>query len=262
MSRSSETSRKEAVAANTPARTDQNSFVARLQSIVRHWPSTDRLARATGVSPSAFRKWLRGEAEPSRERLVALAQAAGVSTGWLANGEGPEPSLQGLNKETRSRLASLAATGVNAQEFVLLPRHAEAAAAGLEAPPSSAPVGAEFMALRHDWVRSVLGIDPERVQIETALGESMLPGIQDGDLLFIDTGEQGIQRFGLYVLEIAGERFVKRVQPKLDGSVTLISDNGAYEAEHVPAERIGELRVVGRVLWILGPTRGSRRFPP
>src|SRR5690349_9628011 len=90
MSRSSETSRKEEAAANAPALSDQTSFVARLHLIVRHWQSTDQLARATGVSPSAFRKWLRGEAEPSRSRLVALAHAAGVSTGWLANGEGPE----------------------------------------------------------------------------------------------------------------------------------------------------------------------------
>src|SRR5579859_7615499 len=72
---------------------DRTAFIERLQLILRHWPSADRLARATGVSPSAFRKWLRGEAEPSRERLVSLAQAAGVSSGWLVSGEGPAPRL-------------------------------------------------------------------------------------------------------------------------------------------------------------------------
>src|SRR5689334_4640747 len=81
MSRRSEAARSspgaEYLAANAGA------FIARLQEIVRHWPSADRLARATGVSPSAFRKWLRGDAEASRERLVALANAAGVSVGWL-----------------------------------------------------------------------------------------------------------------------------------------------------------------------------------
>ena len=70
---------------------DRAGFVARLHVILRQWPSADRLARAVGVSPSAFRKWLRGEAEPSRERLVALADAAGVDIGWLAKGEGQEP---------------------------------------------------------------------------------------------------------------------------------------------------------------------------
>src|ERR1700741_1347726 len=74
---------------------DKLAFVHRLQIILAHWPSADRLARAMGVSPSAFRKWLKGEAEPSRERLVALAHAAGVGVAWLAEGEGPETSFEG-----------------------------------------------------------------------------------------------------------------------------------------------------------------------
>src|SRR4051794_29949910 len=70
---------------------DQADFAARLRIIAEHWHSTDRLARATGVSASAFRKWLKGAAEPGRDRLVALAAAAGVNVSWLAQGDGPEP---------------------------------------------------------------------------------------------------------------------------------------------------------------------------
>src|ERR1700758_2303413 len=92
---------------NTPRLTgggaDRAAFVARLHAVLRHWPSADRLARAMGVSPSAFRKWLKGEAEPSRERLVALADAAQVGIAWLAKGEGPEPAFH--TTETGSRRA-------------------------------------------------------------------------------------------------------------------------------------------------------------
>ena len=63
----------------------------------------------------------------------------------------------------------------------------------------------------------------------------MEPRIQDGDLLLVDTTEQQFHSFGVYVLEVGGERLVKRVQRKVDGSLTLISDNTAYEADHVPA---------------------------
>ena len=73
---------------------DKTAFVERLKTILQHWPSADRLARAMGVSPSAFRKWLKGEAEPSRERLVALAHAASVGVAWLAEGEGPPPTFE------------------------------------------------------------------------------------------------------------------------------------------------------------------------
>src|SRR5579872_1204144 len=173
---------------------DRDAFVSRLHAILRHWPSADRLARATGVSPSAFRKWLKGEAEPSRERLVALAEAASVSVGWLARGEGPEPRLQTVGQSSRPRGIPSIEAGFDRQEFVLLPKRPEAAAAGPESP--SPPPGAEFMALRHDWVRSVLGVEPDRLLVETALGESMLPNIQDGDLLFVDTAEDRFRSFG------------------------------------------------------------------
>src|ERR1700712_3092588 len=84
-----------------PTGADRPAFVERLQTILAHWPSADRLARAMGVSPSAFRKWLKGEAEPSRERLVALARAAGGGVAWLAEGEGPTPAFEAITSNRR-----------------------------------------------------------------------------------------------------------------------------------------------------------------
>ncbi len=208
-----------------------------------------------GVSPSAFRKWLKGEAEPSRERLVALADAASVSVGWLARGEGPEPQLQGAGRPSRERPdaahGSGHGSGLDTRRFVLLPKRPEAAAAGAETP--APPPGTEYMALRDDWIRTTFGIEPDRLLLEAARGESMLPRIHDGDLLLVDTTEQQFRSFGVYVLEIAGERLVKRVQRKVDGSLTLISDNPAYEADHVPPAEAANVTVVGRVLWHCGP---------
>lgn len=224
--------------------------------ILRHWPSADRLARATGVSPSAFRKWLRGEAEPSRERLVSLAHAAGVTAGWLVNGEGPEPRLREVTGPGRDNGGVTQEAGLDSRQFVVLPKRPEAAAAGPESP--TPPRGTEYIALRHDWVRSVLGIEPDNLLVEIAIGESMQPSIRNGDMLLIDSTDSQFHSFGVYVLEVAGERLVKRVQRKLDGSLTLISDNAAYESEHIAPERSGDVRVVGRVLWTCGPTRGSQ----
>ena len=236
-----------------PLTGERGAFIARLHAILRHWPSADRLARATGVSPSAFRKWLRGEAEPSRERLVALAQAAEVSVGWLAGGEGQEPRLFPHSGPSRPGSAD---ARVDRRDYVLLPRRHEAVAAGSETP--TPPTAVEFIALRHEWVRSVFGIDPDHLLLETAVGESMLPGIQDGDLLLVDATEDRFRSFGVYVLEIAGERLVKRVQPKLDGTLALISDNPVYETEYIPPAQASDVHVVGRVLWTCGPPHGSR----
>src|ERR1700712_4286804 len=112
-----------------PTGADRPAFVERLQTILAHWPSADRLARAMGVSPSAFRKWLKGEAEPSRERLVALAHGAGVGVAWVAEGEGPTPTFEPVGNRRRSTSRD-ASNELDWSQYILLPHRAEAAAAG------------------------------------------------------------------------------------------------------------------------------------
>jgi phage repressor protein C with HTH and peptisase S24 domain len=223
---------------------EQAGFVARLRLVVAQWPSADRLARATGVSPSAFRKWLKGEAEPSRDRLVALAGTAGVSVAWLAQGEGPEPDLVSL--DARARSPDLAA-GAERSQFHLLPKTAKAAAAGSGEHTSDGAT--EFIGFRHDWLRATFNREPDDVILETAIGDSMEPLIGNGDLLLVDTTDQSVRNFGVYVIELRTERLVKRVQRKFDGSLILISDNTRYQPEVITPDVATDVRVVGRVIW-------------
>ena len=46
------------------------------------------LSRRSGISTVSIGSYLKGESDPSRERLVAMASAANVSLFWLATGEG------------------------------------------------------------------------------------------------------------------------------------------------------------------------------
>jgi phage repressor protein C with HTH and peptisase S24 domain len=225
---------------------DQARFVARLKLVMQQWPSADRLAKATGVSTSAFRKWLRGVAEPSRDRLVALADAAGVNVSWLAQGEGPEPDLVELVAHARARLSEQSGY-LSPAQFLVLPKRPEAAAAGDG--HQLANVSAEFIAFRHDWVRTTFSREPADMLLEIAVGESMEPHIRNGDLLLVDMTDRTFRNFGIYVIEARGERLVKRVQRKFDGSLILISDNSVYQPEAIAAELAKEVRVVGRVVW-------------
>jgi len=252
MSHPRENEPKNPTSASTQGAT-RAAFTARLQLILQHWPSADRLARAMGVSPSAFRKWLRGEAEPSRERLVALADAAKVGIAWLAKGEGPPPSLPADAPAGGRTRSAEAEQGLDSSRFILLPKRVEMAAAGTGSSPPLPRPETEYIAFRHDWVRAALGIEPQNLILETAVGESMHPTIQNGDLLLVDTTDRNCNSFGVYVLEIGGERLVKRVQRKLDGSLVLISDNEAYQPDQVSGEMLRDVTVIGRVVWGGGP---------
>jgi len=249
MSRTRETDGKVPSAGSTEG-ASRAAFTARLHVILQHWPSADRLARAMGVSPSAFRKWLRGQAEPSRERLVALAEAARVGVAWLASGEGPPPSFSPSNHGARGRQGEAPAQGVDPSRFIVLPKQAEAAAAGSGTPtaPPARPA-TEYIAFRHDWVRAVLGIEPGALILETASGESMQPTVCDGDLLLVDTTDRTVASFGVYVLDVGGERLVKRVQRKLDGTLVLISDNTSYQNDQISGAMLKDVTVIGRVVW-------------
>jgi phage repressor protein C with HTH and peptisase S24 domain len=223
---------------------ERAGFVARLRLVVAQWPSADRLARATGVSPSAFRKWLKGEAEPSRDRLVALAGTAGVSVAWLAQGEGAEPDFGSLEARARApdRLRS------DQAPFHLLPKVAEAAAAAGSG-QQRAHDAIEFIGFRHDWLRATFNREPEDIILETAVGDSMEPQIGNGDLLLVDTTDQTVRNFGVYVIAVGAERLVKRVQRRFDGSLTLISDNTRYQPETIPPDMAAGIRILGRVIW-------------
>jgi phage repressor protein C with HTH and peptisase S24 domain len=222
-------------------------FAARLQLVVQQWPSADRLAKATGVSPSAFRKWLKGVAEPSRDRLVALAEAAGVNVSWLAQGEGAEPDLMSLAGRAHSPQSFELGGTLNPAQFLMLPKRREAAAAGSGHQTTNLPT--EFIGFRHDWLRTTFGREPSDLILEVAVGESMEPGIHNGDLLLLDATDQTFRNFGIYVVEVRGECLVKRVQRKFDGSLILISDNTMYLPESIDAEMAKEVKVVGRVIW-------------
>jgi phage repressor protein C with HTH and peptisase S24 domain len=227
---------------------DKPAFVSRLQTILAHWPSADRLARAMGVSPSAFRKWLKGEAEPSRERLVALARVAGVSIGWLAQGEGPPPVFETISGARRLPHQDLG-PGVDPEQFVLLPKQPDGT--GTHLPPAPTMFG--FLALHHDWVRTACGTEPDNLLLEIAVGDSMGPTIRDGDTMLIDTADRTLHSVGVYLLQVNDHRLVKRVQRKHDGSLVLISDNSVYQSDVIDAAAAAHVVVIGRVVWAGGP---------
>lgn len=67
----------------------ERSFQARIAELAQLLGSAQALADKAGLSRRVVGKYLAGESDPSRERLVALADAAGVNIEWLASGRGP-----------------------------------------------------------------------------------------------------------------------------------------------------------------------------
>ncbi len=79
-------------------------------------------------------------------------------------------------------------------------------------------------------------------------GDSMTPTISNGDYVLYVPGE--IAENGIYVIDVFGELRCKRIEFKLTGDITVMSDNERYEKEVFKRDD-QTLKICGKVLgWI------------
>ncbi len=70
---------------------------------------------------------------------------------------------------------------------------------------------------------------PDNIKILTAHGDSMMPTINDNDLIWVDTSIKFAAGDGLYLFAINQELFIKRLQiDSFNQTATLLSDNPLY----------------------------------
>jgi phage repressor protein C with HTH and peptisase S24 domain len=92
-------------------------------------------------------------------------------------------------------------------------------------------------------------LDPEKLAVVRVVGDSMMPTLLDGDDIMLDLRNVKPSADAIYVIEVAGDVRVKRLQPRIDGSIIIKSDNPAYETEIISAPDTERLRVLGRAVW-------------
>ena len=137
-------------------------------------------------------------------------------------------------------------------DFVQVPRHDVEASAGPGIFISDESV-VDHISFRREWLTHTLGVDPKRVCVIQARGDSMQPTIDDADLLLIDTRQGKPKSEGIYVIQLHDALLVKRLRFKLSGTVEVVSDNPQYTPETISAAALEQLIIVGRVMW-----RGAR----
>ncbi len=167
-------------------------------------------------------KYLSGKSDPSRERLVKLAEAAGISIRWLATGEGE-----------MSR---------NDDSFIFMPR----SEIGSDRMSVVSDQVVDYVAFKTEWVRETLRADPGRLALIEARGDAMAPTIHSGDLVLIEMSAQSFGPEGVYAIIRPDGLAVKRLVRRLDGMIEVRSDNPLHGYEVASP---GAFNVMGRVLW-------------
>lgn len=204
---------------------DRDKFAIRVRELATFVGGPGKLSERSGLSRAVIGKYLRGKSEPSRDRLVKLADAGGISVRWLATGEG-EMCPEG-------------------DSYVRVPRYSFSAASGGGLQMTSEQI-VNHLAFKAEWVKETLRADPKSlIQVEAA-GDSMAPTILSDDLLLLEATDPPFKQDGVYAILRPTGLAIKRLVKRIDGSFEIRSDNPVYGSEIAPPEAI---KIVGRVIW-------------
>ncbi len=223
--------------------------------------SQEALARRAGYSGQSTIREIESGGVRKPGKLLELASALGVRPDWLASGRGAmladAPATVGqravvvadhrhvyggdeVDESDAEKEAFLA------DHFTLVPRYAVQASAGPGLDVQSEQI-VDHLAFKTDWLRAAMGLDPNKLALITARGDSMEPAIGDGDLLLLDMRELRTLDPSIYVVRMDQSLLAKRLQRLTDGRIRIQSDNPLYSPESVYPD---EIQILGRIVWI------------
>lgn len=209
--------------------------------------------------------------DPSRRRLLDLAQARGVSLAGLSEMIGRNSSYlqqfirkgspRKLEEGDRRKLAQFFGVGeselggseensrpalAGKGDWIEVPRLALGAAAGPGALGADERPFDSFRFSRR-WLKEQ-GLSDGQLSTIRVQGDSMEPLLHDGDEILVDRAQRTL-RDGIHVVRLGDALMVKRLAAAGPGRATLLSQNYAYPPVEVA---LSELEIVGRVVWKSG----------
>ncbi|MGX2947384.1 helix-turn-helix domain-containing protein [Frederiksenia canicola] len=123
------------------------------------------------------------------------------------------------------------------------------ASAGFGAFNSDIYTPSDYIGLSKQWIDS-RGLYRDSLAFIMAVGDSMYPTINDGDMLLINRNAKTPRDGKIYVIRAGDQLWVKRVQGIING-IRLISDNKAiYDPVDVRFDESLDFEVLGQVVFI------------
>lgn len=108
------------------------------------------------------------------------------------------------------------------------------------------------LAFKRDWLAR-MSLKADSLSVIYACGQSMVPTINEGEVLLVDHKQQEPRDGQVFAIERESELLIKRLVRHPAGGWICRSDNPDKiryaDWEPVSAEQLGLLRIVGRVVW-------------
>ena len=184
------------------------------------------VADVLGISRMNFATMKKRNKIPFNELLDFCAKRS-ISINWLLYNQSPESLVEATNRYYKIRYFSDISASAGGGSDVDVEDSIE-------------------LDLDENFI-SYLGGRDELKNIEAlkVTGDSMEPTFSYDDIVFINRAKNVLNRGGVYVIKTEGGLFIKRLLPRIDAKVDVISDNDIYPTQTLS---INELEIVGKVV--------------
>lgn len=197
------------------------------------------LAKEIGVAQPSIFKILSGQSRNPR-RILEIATALGVDPNWLKTGEG-------------SREVSLVVSEPSAEHNVKVDHLSVSAIAGYNGFSNE-----DYPDIIRSIYFSEIGLleiigrrSSEGIYLINIPTDSMAPTINKGDIVFVDVSINAYVGEGVYVFDLNGETYIKRLQRIPTGVIRALSDNPLYPPFDITEKLFNTAVVRGKFIRVL-----------
>ncbi|MDL2313500.1 helix-turn-helix domain-containing protein [Desulfovibrio sp. OttesenSCG-928-C14] len=203
------------------------------------------LASVLGINRSAITQAKKRDAVPEKWLLI-LSRKFAVSPDWLEHGDKFVKSMKLASESNGAK--PLRFQESHSSDFVdvlTIPKISAVLCAGGGSFETDTTVVAHIpMPQAHR-----LG-NPANLVFMDVAGDSMEPGIANGDTVLIDRSRTDFTHGSIMAVGHDDTIFLKRLKRYGDESVALLSDNPAYSPIHLYGDELNSLRIIGRLVWL------------
>lgn len=209
--------------------------------------SMNAFAKQLGVSQPSISDIVNGKTR-SPKNILEIATALGVNPHWLKTGSGPiEPTAQGTS------IQSLVSTDNDEHHRFrvdYLDVQAAAGHSGIE--NADYPEVIQSIYFSKEGLLEIVGKSTnDGISLINVPTDSMVPTINKGDIVFVDTKVNYYTGEGVYFFLLNGGAYIKRLMKLPTGVYRAISDNSVYPDFDISDELFDTAVIIGKFIKVL-----------
>ena len=184
----------------------------------------------------------------SPKNIVEIATALGVDVNWLKTGRGPiEPTAQGTSIQS---LVSTDSDEHHRFRVDYLDVQAAAGHSGIE--NADYPEVIQSIYFSKEGLLEIVGKSTnDGISLINVPTDSMVPTINKGDIVFVDTKVNYYTGEGVYFFLLNGGAYIKRLMKLPTGVYRAISDNSVYPDFDISDELFDSAVIIGKFIKVL-----------